>query len=132
MVIVDTSIIIDHLRQKRGGETNFKLLLRAFGKEYIGVSILSIQELYSGQSTKKEAKEQQILAVISPLSILPYSYEIGQLAGQVTRNSKRPIGFADAAIAATGLYYQYSLATLNLKDFQGIAHLDLVEMGSLE
>lgn len=38
------------------------------------------------------------------------------------------LSFADAAIAATTIYYDAELATLNIKDFADIPHLKLLPL----
>jgi len=124
MVILDTSIIIDHLRQPYS-----KSLLAKIEKEHtretLCLSILSVQELYEGQSTKNPEQEKDLIATITPLKILPYSYEIAKYAGRIMRDVSYPIEFADAAIAATAIVNGASLFTLDKKDFQGVKGLDL-------
>ena len=126
MVILDTSIIIDHLRKTKNESCLMKLVKKT-PTELLAISMISIQELYEGQSTKKKDKEQLLLATIAPLKILPYSYEIAKLAGEIARDLKRPIELADAAIAATAIINSASLFTLNKKDFQGIKHLEILK-----
>ena len=123
---MDTNIIIDHLRHQ--GKTDSKLtqIVKGMPKETLALSVVSVQELYEGQSTKDSVKEQYLLATISPLKILPYTYEIAQLAGQIARDLTKPIELADAAIAATAIVSNAGLFTLNNKDFQNILNLELI------
>lgn len=123
MIIAHTSVIIDHLRQTKSKDSFLMKLARKKPKETLGISIISIQELYEGQSTKDDLKEQFLLATVSPLKILPYTYEVAKLAGEIARDLKRPIELADAAIAATSIVNNASLFTLNQKDFRGIKPL---------
>lgn len=125
MVVLDTSVVIDHLRQP--GKTSLLLKLEnKFSRQALAISMISLQELYGGESTREEEQERLVLATISPLSILPYNFEISKLAGEIERDLKRPIEFADAAIAATAIYNGASLSTLNKKDFEGIKDLELI------
>ena len=101
MVIVDTCIIIDHLRQSGEKLTLLMRLAQEKTKETFAISTITVQELYEGQSTKNKTKEQLMLATIAPLKIVPYTFEIAKLAGQIARDLKKPIELADAAIAAT-------------------------------
>lgn len=126
MVILDTNAIIDHLRQPKERDSHLVKIAKEKPKEALVISVISIQELYEGQSTKDEEKEQCLLATIAPLKILPYSYEVAQLAGKIARDLKRPIELADAAIAATAILNGACLFTLNKKDFQGIKGLEFV------
>lgn len=126
MVILDTSVVIDHLRRPPKQSYLYKLRKRIL-KETFALSIVSVQELYEGQSTKVEQKEQTMLATIGPLKIVSYTYDVAQLAGEIARDLRRPIDFADAAIAASAIINGAQLATLNKKDFMGIGDLELLD-----
>lgn len=127
MVIIDTSTIIDHLRQKDGATTALFDIVRHHGMANLAISIITIQELYRGESTRNTKKEELLLATISPLRTLPYSYEVAKLAGKIGRDSKRPLAFADAAIAATAIINEATLHTLNTRDFAHIPELELLK-----
>lgn len=126
MVILDTSIIIDHLRQA-GKKSSLDKLVEQAPKQSLAISTITIQELYEGTSTRDESKEKDLLVVISPLRILPYSYDIAKLAGEIIRDQKPNLGFADVAIAATVIFNEAQFLTLNKKDFEGIENLLLWE-----
>ncbi len=125
MVVLDTSIIIDHLRSNRQSKSALLLLVEHQPQTMLGISIISIQELYEGQSTRIIEKEKDLLAVLGPLKILPYSYTIAQSAGRLARDRSQPIELADAAIAATAIAHNAQLYTLNRKDFIRIPELKL-------
>lgn len=127
MVMLDTNILIDHLRQPGKNASILTNLIKERSKETIAVSMVSVQELYEGKSTQQEEKEKDMLAIIAPLKILPYSFEIAKLAGQISRDLSRPIELADAAIAATAILNGGQLMTLDKKDFSGINGLDFYE-----
>lgn len=126
MVILDTNIIIDHQRQPKGADTWLKRLFQEFGNEQLSISVISVQELYVGRSVKEKDREQELLMIINFPEILPYSFDIARLAGELTRGLNRPISFPDAAIAATAIINGAKLATLNKKDFRGIKDLELL------
>jgi len=128
MVILDTNIIIDHLRQSPNKETYLKTLVKKYKEHNLVISIITVQEIYEGKSTKETENEEKFLATISHLKILPYTFEIAQLAGQIARDLRRAIELADAAISATAIVNGYDLATLNKKDFLGIKDLDFLEL----
>lgn len=125
MVVLDTGVIIDHLRRKSGTSTLVSLV-DAYPKEQLSLSVISIQELYEGKSTLVSEKEKELLTVISPLKILPYTYEIAKLAGNIARDTTQRMSLADAAIAATVITQGAQLCTLNRKDFEDIPHISLV------
>lgn len=128
MVILDTGVIIDHLRQRAAGDTLLLRAARRLAKEELALSVLSVQELYAGKSTLDRTKETLLLATIAPLHILPYGYATARLAGKIARDVSRLVAFADAGIAATALEHQAELLTLNPKDFRGIPGLRFYEV----
>ena len=130
MVILDTNIIIDHLRMfsQSSEESNLMKVLRKEGRESLHLSIISIQELYEGKSTKKEDKLQQMLSILAPLTLLNYTSEIAELAGRIARDLKNPVEFADAAIAATCIFNDSKLFTLNTNHFEDIPNLELYNL----
>lgn len=125
MVILDTNIIIDHIRRKVT-HSLFEQICQKYSIHEIAISIITIQELYAGESTRKDEIERALLAITNPLKIFPYTYEVAKLAGEIVRDLSRPIELADAAIASTAIINGCQLATLNKKDFQGIKDLELV------
>jgi predicted nucleic acid-binding protein len=128
MVILDTDIIIDHLRQASAKDTILIKVAKKISKEQLAISVVSIQELYEGKSTAERQKEERMIATITPLRILSYNYEIAEMAGRIARDLSQPIEFADAAIAATAIVHGASLLTLNKKDFLRIRDLELLAL----
>ncbi len=127
MVIVDTNIIIDHLRQTRSLDTALERFMEIV-EEDISLSVLSIQELFAGKSSRLNQNRERILEVLSLFEIIPYSFEIAKTAGMLVRDLRNPIEFPDAAIAATALVYESSLLTLNHKDFAHIPGLRVYKL----
>lgn len=103
-------------------------LLKKEGKSAIYISAISIQELFEGKSTADSGKLQYLLSVLAPISILEYDTKIAELGGKIARDLDRPLGFANAAIAASSIYYNCSLFTLNSKHFEGIPELELYSL----
>ena len=128
MVVLDTNIIIEHLRLPKTKKSTLVKVAEKKPKEVLAISIVSVQELYEGKSTKNKRKEQALLATIAPLRILPYTYEVAQLAGEIARDLNQPIELADAAIAATTILNGGQLLTLDKKDFLGIRRLRILEI----
>lgn len=124
MVMLDTNILIDALRRKNGA-TVLEQILKTTPREYLSISVISIQELYQGKSVAESKKESDMQTLLAPLKILPYSYEVAKLAGEIVRTKHFEITFPDAAIAATAIVNHVPLYTLNQKDFLGIPNLIL-------
>lgn len=124
MVILDTSIIIDHIRQRKE-ESRLFSLAKEFPND-LAISLITVQELYEGKSTRELKKEQELLDILNGLTILQYDYVIAKKAGEIARDLKTPMEFTDSAIAATAIVYKAKLSTLNSKDFKDIKELELV------
>jgi predicted nucleic acid-binding protein len=124
MVILDTSILIDHFRQLTG-VSKFAQFLESYPHQEPAISMVTIQELYEGQSTKDASKEEVLLLTLAGIKVLPYSFDIAKSAGMISRDLGRPLALADSAIAATAITHHCPLFTLNLKDFQPIPNLKL-------
>jgi len=123
MVILDTSVIIDHLRQKTKNSLLRRLAVKY--KNQMAVSVITLQELYEGQSTRDQVKENHMLSILTPLKILPYTEEVAKLAGILGRDNQGSADLADLAIAATAIVYKTPLATINTKHFSTLKGLDL-------
>lgn len=124
-VVVDTSIIIDHLRQIKKPKTLLRTILKDKHTAFV-ISADVIQELFAGQSSQAVEPKDEIRKVLQSFHIIDVTPEIAELAGQIMRDAKLNIQFADAAIAATTIVNKASLATLNKKDFQDILDLEFV------
>lgn len=127
MVILDTNIIIDHLR-KPSDESLLTRITKNHSNESLGISVISIQELYEGKSTKDLTKENFMLSILGLLTVLPYDAEVAKLAGKIARDIKTPIDLGDAAIAATTVLNGAQLLTLNEKHFESIPDLKLFSL----
>lgn len=126
MVILDTNIIIDHLRQT-SALSQLITFTQKHPQESLALSIISVQELYQGKSTAQETKEAAMLATVHGLQILPYTYETAELAGRISRDSEVLLEFPDAAIAATAILQTAPLLTFNQKHFASIPNLELFD-----
>ena len=62
MVVVDTSIIVDHLR-RQSGISVFAGLLQDYPTQTFAVALVSIQELYTGRSSRNTLVEEKLLMV---------------------------------------------------------------------
>lgn len=120
--LVDTSIIIDYLRQKDKSKTIQIKLERSQIPLY--ASIITHAECFSGKSIweKKEAL-QALKLLFAGIKILPLEEKTSEKAGEI--RAKYGKNISDAIIAATALSSGLSLATLNIKDFKKIKGLKL-------
>ncbi len=122
-VLLDTSVIIDFVRRRDKENT---LLFNLSKKGYkLHMSILTHTELYSGKSVWRNIEaEQDLEKLFYGMHILPLETKISKKAGEIRAKNNTTI--IDAIIAATAINHGLSLATLNLKDFEDIKGLSLL------
>lgn len=128
MVVLDTCLIIDHLRQTNSLDTLLRKVLKKEGTDNLAVSVITLQELWQCRSTRSEENSSVMLSILAPLRVFEYNYEIAGIAGRLSRAQKVPIEFADAAIAATCLFNDADFYTLNEKHFKDIPELTLYSL----
>ncbi len=117
-VLVDTDILIDHLR----GARRF-----APGGSDIGVSVLTRAELYAG----RRVDERRVDLLLARFREFPIDRSIAESAGRLSRSVGIPI--PDALVAATALEHGLVLLTRNLRHFERVAGLQVrstLETGS--
>ncbi len=117
--LVDTNILIDHLR----GDAKAGLFLEEIEKEKLSafISVITEYEVLCGKFSKKEGIEIKRL-----LSIFPSISVTSQIAGKAADFYKKyRTNIADALIASTCYYLDCVLVTCNLKHFQKIKEISV-------
>ena len=136
-VILDSSVIIaaerrghtvrqilEHVRASQGGETE------------ISISVVTIAELIHGAYRAKTQQQQEgrlefIERLASDVPVHPVTLEIARLAGRIEGQQEAKgvqFAFEDLLIGATALHLGYGIATLNLRDFQRVPGLAIVQL----
>lgn len=120
-VLLDTSVIIDFLRQKQKERTP----LFSLSDEDLYISMITHTELYAGKSVwEKESAAKELEQLFSDMIILPLQKDISKRAGAI-KAKNQTLSLLDAIIAATAIHHSLPVATLNIKDFQPIKDLTL-------
>jgi len=123
-LFLDTSVIIDFLRQQNKNRTWFYFLAESENK--LEISIITHTELYSGKRIWANVQDRKELEnLIDGMEIINLNRTISELGGQL--RAKRGIDLADAIIAATAMNEKIELATLNPKHFKKIPGLHLLK-----
>lgn len=113
--LLDTSVIIDVLNNKRGRPALLLELVRA--GHALACCPINITEVYAGMRPKEEAATEEFLA---SLKHFPISPQAARLAGEFKRNYARKgvtLNLGDVIIAAVAIHHELTLLTDNLKDF---------------
>ena len=125
VVLCDTNILIDALKQ----DEDILKSINWIGHNNIALSVITSAELLFGARDKVEYVK--IRKYIDFLRVIPINIQICELFLNLVEKYalSHRIGIPDTFIAATALYYDVELFTLNKKDFKFISGIKLFESG---
>jgi tRNA(fMet)-specific endonuclease VapC len=135
-IVLDSSVIIAADRRGRTVREILEQVKVAQGEIEVGLSVVTIAELVHGAyRTKTQAQQERRLEFIERLSsdvqVHPVTLAIARLAGRL-EGQQEAVGvqfaFEDLLIGATALHLGYEVATLNLRDFQRIPGLSVIQL----
>jgi len=135
-LILDSSIII---AAERRGLTVLQILEQvraAQGEIEVGLSVVTIAELVHGAYRAKTQEQRDrrlefIERLASDVPMYPVTLEIARLAGRIEGQEEAKgvqLAFEDLLIGVTALHLGYSIATLNVRDFQRVPGLSVVKL----
>jgi tRNA(fMet)-specific endonuclease VapC len=135
-VVLDSSVLI---AGERRGESVRQILTRvqaAHGEVDSALSVVTIVELTHGiYRAKNEADRERRRAFSEELRrdmvVHPVNVEIAELAGRIEGEQAAHgvnIAFEDLLIGATALHIGYDVVTLNVRHFQVIPGLSVVQL----
>jgi tRNA(fMet)-specific endonuclease VapC len=135
-IVLDSSVIIAAERRGHTVREILEQVKAAQGEMEISVSVVTIAELVHGAyRTKTQAQQQRRLEFIERLSsdvpVHPVTLDIARLAGRVEGQQEAlgiQLAFEDLLIGSTALHLGYEVATLNLRDFQRIPGLSVIQL----
>lgn len=122
-VVLDTNILVNHLRQPRKMTVFRKLLLKKQKVEILLPAVV-LTELYVGESAAKASAEKKIREILRKTNLVLADEEISQKAGVLMREHPH-LYLADALVAATALNRKAFLCTFNKTHFEKITGLRL-------
>ena len=122
-ILVDTSVIIDFLRKQYKEKT---ILWALKESSSCFMSSITYFELLAGATN--ESKQDDVNKICKWIPVLNFEENSARVAAKIYRELKsdnKLIEFRDIFIAATALWYNFSLATLNNTHFKRIRNLHL-------
>jgi predicted nucleic acid-binding protein len=124
MTICDTNIFIEYFRKN----FSIRLELEKIGYENIIVSDVVKAELFFGARDKTDL--QNITKCLDIFAVLTIQPEISKMAvGFIKKYClSHKLKFPDALIAASAIYHDIELFTLNTKDFKFIPNIKLYQI----
>jgi tRNA(fMet)-specific endonuclease VapC len=135
-LILDSSVVI---AAERRGDTVEKLIeqvVRTSGDQDAALSSVGLTELihgiYRAQTLEVRLRRQSFIEeLLRDLTIYPYTRETAFLAGKIDGEQQAQgvtIPFADLLIGATALSLDFSVLTINLRHFQLVPGLKLIQL----
>ena len=122
-ILIDTSIIIDYLRQK--DKSNTLLFYFGHNRYQLYASIITHAESYAGKSIWERKEAMDVLEkLLSNIKFLPLEQKISKKAGQISAKNNN-LEIVDAIITSTAIFHKLELATLNTKDFEKIKQIKI-------
>ncbi|MEX2723274.1 MAG: type II toxin-antitoxin system VapC family toxin [Candidatus Freyarchaeota archaeon] len=120
-ILVDTDVIIDHLR---GFENSKKLLKEVeLGNFLAYFSTITEAELYSGQRMSVKSEQRIVERLLKIMHRVDVNSEIARKAGELRR--EYGVELPNAIIAATALILGAELVTRNIKHYKSIKKIKL-------
>jgi tRNA(fMet)-specific endonuclease VapC len=113
--LLDTSVIIDALNNKRGRRDLLLSLLKQ--GDLLACCPINVAEIYAGLRSKEEEATEEFL---KSLEYFPLTWPVARLAGLLKRDHARKgatLTIADATIAAVAIVHGLILMTDNVRDF---------------
>jgi predicted nucleic acid-binding protein len=113
--LLDTSVIIDALNNKRGRPALLLDLVRS--GHVLACCPINITEVYAGMRPKEEAATEEFFTSLQHIPIAPPA---ARLAGEFKRDYARKgttLNLDDVIIAAVAVHNELTLLTDNTKDF---------------
>jgi tRNA(fMet)-specific endonuclease VapC len=134
-LILDSSVVI---AVERRGHTVRQILEQfktAYGEFEIGLSVVTIVELThgiqrAGSEERRQRRQAFVDELIRDVPVHPVTVEVARLAGHIEGNQAAhgvTIAFEDLLIAATALQLGFAVATGNVRHFEVVPGLAVVQ-----
>lgn len=134
-LVLDSGVLIAAERDARPVSELLATLEREHGETEIVLSSITVIELEHGlhraQSAEQARKRREYLdTVFAAVPVEPFTRAMAQLAAEIDADARRTgqtIPFADLLIGVTALHFGYAVGTRNLRHFQMIPNLAVVQ-----
>ena len=134
-LILDSSVVIAAERRGDSVVQLIEKIVKATGDQEAALSAVGLTELvhgvYRAQTPEvRQRREAFINELLSDLTVYPYTKETALVAGKLDGEQQGRgvvIPFGDLLIGATALSLGFQVLTVNLRDFQRIPGLSVVQ-----
>ena len=123
-LVLDSSLVIDHLRIKKLSTAFFE----TWKSHDFVMSLVTVAELYSGKSVQPPGPAREELEdILSGLHIVTPTVKTVKLVGDLRARYQLSLG--DAFVAALALEMKLPVLTLDTKDFKQVKDITLYRPG---
>lgn len=135
-LILDSSIVIAAERQRETVAQLLRRIVAAAGDQRVALSAVGLTELVhaiyrASDPLQRQNHERYIADLLTDMEVVPYAKATALRAGKIDGEQRAQgvtIPFADLLIGATALEHGYAVATVNLRHFQMIPGLQIVQL----
>lgn len=135
-LVLDSSVLIAGERRKESVRDILQRVKEGFTETEAALSVVTVVELTHGiyrakMELDQKRREAFVGELLHSLVVYPITLEIAQLAGRIEGQQAArgiSIAFPDLLIGVTALHLGYSVATLNVRHFQAIPGLSVVQI----
>jgi tRNA(fMet)-specific endonuclease VapC len=135
-LILDSSVVIASERRRETVERLIQRVVGVTGDQEAALSAIGLTELihglYRAQTSAVRLRRQSFLdELLRDLTVYPYTKETAMLAGKLDGEQQSKgvvIPFGDLLIGATALSLGFSVLTENLRHFQKIPGLSVIQL----
>ena len=135
-LVLDSGVLIAAERDAKPVSELLATLEQEHGETEIVLSSIAVIELEHGlhraQTAEQARKRREYLdAVFAAIPVEPFTREMAQLAAKIDAEARklgRTIPFADLLIGVTALHFGYAVGTRNLRHFQMIPSLAVIQI----
>ena len=134
-LVLDSSVVIAAERPGDTVEQLIEKIVKATGDQEAALSAIGLTELihglYRAQTGEiRQRRESFLNELLTDLTIYPYTKETALLAGKIDGEQQSRgvvIPFGDLLIGATALSLGFNVLTVNVRDFQRIPGLTVMQ-----
>lgn len=134
-LILDSSIVIAAERRGDTVERLIQMIVQSAGDQDAALSAVGLTELvhgiYRAQTPEIQRRRKFFIdELLLDLAVYPYTRETALLAGRIDGEQQSRgvvIPFTDLLIGATALSLGYKVLTANIRDFQLIPNLSVIQ-----